>query len=137
MYYYEIAFTNTGIRHVAIQVAKGQFLILLKIVCNNNRTDVMNFNEGGECHCRIGKLMLFVVLHHKRNFQELMKLRKCQHVDGKEQYADYLFHWSEGTKDVFSLTTCAINFFKFPGAKKDFNRMQDENRLVYLFRRIG
>lgn len=80
----EVAFTNAGIDHVAVHIAEWQLLILLKIVGYYERSEIMYFNKRTKAHTWIRKLVLFKMLHHKRHFQELMKLRKSEHVNGNE-----------------------------------------------------
>lgn len=54
---------NRGIQHVTIYTAKGQLLILLKVVGNGNRAEVVDLNKRPEAHAGVGSAMLLKVLH--------------------------------------------------------------------------
>ncbi|MBX3254092.1 MAG: hypothetical protein KF862_08130 [Chitinophagaceae bacterium] len=80
----EITLTDAGVQHMAIHIPERELLILLKIVGNDNGADIVNFNEIGEGHTGIGYPVFLKMLHHEGYLQELMKLRKRQHVDGNK-----------------------------------------------------
>ncbi len=68
-------------------ISKWELLILLKIVGDLHRPQVMHFQKIGEAQFRLHALVLLEVLHQERYAQQLMKFSKTDQVNRQKEYA--------------------------------------------------
>lgn len=64
------------ILHVAFHASERKLLVLLEIVGNNIRPEIMNAHEFYNIHGRISHFVLLVMFYHKGYTGKLMAFRK-------------------------------------------------------------
>lgn len=69
---------------MTIHITERKLLILRKIIIHNNRPEVMDIHKTGKRHSRLCLKMKIEVFYKERNAQQLVQLRKSEHVNRNE-----------------------------------------------------
>lgn len=78
--------------HAECRIAERQLLIALKIVINDNRSYIMNFNKRPEADIGVKLTMLFEMRQQHRRLQQVVEACKGEHVDRDKKYAADALH---------------------------------------------
>lgn len=78
--------------HAKCCIAERQLLIALKIVINDNRSYIMDFNKCPEAYIGIELTMFFEMRQQHRRLQQVVEARKGEHVDRDQKYAADALH---------------------------------------------
>jgi len=77
-------YIHRSIHYLAIHAAKRKLLVLVKIIVARNGGEIVDINKVHKTHLWISDTMLLKMLHQIGHPEQLMKLRKCQHVQSQE-----------------------------------------------------
>ncbi len=86
-------FTNRRTDHQsAIRIPERKLPVILVIIIHHKGIEIMKFNKGPETGGCILVAMLPVMFNQYRYFQQVMELRKGEHINADEEYAGETFH---------------------------------------------